>query len=221
MEDNIFTLKYDLQQCIAHNIEKLETEYTLLFYEKDYIELAQALECFDSIKISPSNSKMKFEGKISNDLKFSQEDLLKVKTIVWKQNMAEAMRQAAEDQKSDEQKFQEQLQAQEQLSKLLEEKQNEEHSYRQATWREKRKLAKIQYNLSKIGLDFECTEEDELLLLASNLETLTLNKTQIAVLMDYAKQYDIFIIAPIYNEQDEEDNTCIGIRIAFGIDLMV
>lgn len=221
MEDNIFTLKYDLQQCIAHGAKKIETEYTLLFFERDYMQLVSSLECFEKIKISPSNSKMKFEGEIAKDLKFTDEELLRVKTIAWKNSMAEIIHQANESNKSDEQKFQEKLEAQELLGKLLEEKQNEEHDFRQPQAKEIRKLKRVKKELYKIGIDLDYTEEDELLLLAANLNNLSLTKNQLRTLMDYVRQYDIFIIAPIYNEQDEDDNTCIGIRIAFGIDLMV
>lgn len=221
MEDNIYTLKYDLQQCIAHNMENLETEYTLLFFEKGYMDLTDSLKCFENLEISPYNSKMKFKGDIAKDLKFTEEQLLKVKTIAWKQSMAEAIQQARESQKSEEERFNEQLLAQEQLSRLLEEKQNEEHDFRQATWREKRKLAKIQYELSKIGVELDFEQDEETILLAANVKKLKLNKKQLRQLINYAKLFDIFIIAPLYNQEDEYDNTCLGIRIAFGIDLMI
>ena len=54
------------------------------------------------------------------------------------------------------------------------------------------------------------------LVLAKNFDNLSLTKCQLQEMQQLAEKVDMFLIAPIY---DEDEETCIGVRLAIAISL--
>ena len=219
MEDNIFTLKKDLQQCIANNINILDTNYYLLLFDKNTMNLIQSFFGFENLEIFPHNSSMKFRGEIAKDLCLSKEDLNKIKTIAWNYSMNEIMYQTIENQKSEEQKENERFAATLKMEEILNKAEEQEYKYRKPSEYERQLIKYIQEELNKIGLELDYEEHEEILMLCANFKYLKFEKDELRKLIKFAQKVDNFIIASIYDEEDEEDEECKSIRIVLAIDL--
>ena len=220
MEDNIFTLKSDIQQAIVSNID-LKSNYRLLFYDKFNMILLNALACFENLKIFPQNSLMRFEGEIAKDLTFNENEINGLKKKVWKDNMQNLVEQMKNDKKSEYQRQNEKLIAEIKLDKLLDECENQDLDFRKPTQEEKNTLKNIQRQLNSIGLNLDYEEHKEILMLAGNFEYLKFTKQELRFFffLIVENNLDNFLIAPVYDEDNEYDENCKAIRIVMTIDL--
>lgn len=220
MGDNIFTLKSDIQQAVVNNMN-LKSNYRLLFYDEFNMELLNSLGCFENLKILPKDSLMRFEGEIAKDLKFNENEMSGLKQKVWKDNMQNLVEQMRNNKKSEYQRENERIIAKMKLDKLLEECENQDLDCRKPTQEEKNSLKEMQRQLNSIGLDLDYEEHEEILMLAGNFEYLEFTRQELRFLVDLVikNNIDNFLIAPVYDEDNENDEECKAIRIVITIDL--
>lgn len=223
MEDNIYTLKSDVRQCVVSNMD-LKNDYRLLLYDKNTMDFLQILNSFEVLEIFPHNSLMRFQGKIAQDLidNIDTESMDKIKSIVWQNNVTNLIKQAKDSKKTVYQKENEKIIAEMQLSKALEECENQEFEYREATDKEKTLLKAIKRELDLMGLSLDYEEHEDILMLSGNFEYLSFTKYELRYLVNLIEEYHInnFLIAPSYDPDNEEDEECKSIRIVLAIDLV-
>ena len=222
MEDNIYTLKADIQQCIVNNMD-LKNDYRVLLYDKNTINFLQVFSSFENLEIFPSGSLMRFQGKIAQDLKdqMNEDDINNIKRIVWQNNAATLIKQAKDSKKTAYQKENERIIAEMKLNQVLQECEDQEFEYRNATENEKITLKAIKRELDLIGLSLDYEEHEDLLMLSGNFEYLSFTKKELRYFVNLITKNNInnFLIAPSYSEEDEEDDECKSIRIVIAIDL--
>ena len=225
MEDNIFTLKADIKQCIANDIKELVSNYRLLLYEGDEMEFINAFGCFENLKIEPSGSLIQFKGEIAKDLKFSKEELTKIKQNVWRNNMFEIARQMNENKKSSMEKVIDAENEVRQIVDLFDFDEEEDTKYRPAKKYEKLEMKAIQLRLKEMGLELEYEEQEEFLMLSGNFTSLEFSKDELRMLVHLLESLDLFLISPVYESQEdsnviylnENEETCKSIRILIGL----
>lgn len=222
MEDNIYTLKSDIQECVVNNMN-LKNDYRVLLFDRNTTHLLQSLKSFEHLEIFPNNSLMRFQGEIAKDLiaGMNEEDLSKIKKIVWQNNVVNLMKQKKDSNKPEYIKKNEQIMAEIKLAEVLQECENKEYEYRQATKDERTTMKSIQRELDIMGLNLDYEEHKEILMLSGNFEYLSFTKEELRYLVNLIidNNIDNFVIAPLYSEEDEEDEECKAIRIVLAIDL--
>lgn len=214
IEDETMTLKSDLKECIAYKV-KLNTNYHTLLFTKENMQLINSLGCLENLKIRPYNDVMRFEGEVAKDLSFSKEELKGISKNVLTRNMIKLYNQTNDDYIiSDNCKNVED----DLIAKIFE---NDEESLtkssRKPTDAEKNKLNYIKCRLEKLGLKLNLEETEDLLSLSGNYKILRFDKNALRTIVDLVIEIgiDLFLIAPIYDENEK----CEGIRLVFGINL--
>ena len=224
MEDNIYTLRDDLQQCIANNIKTLKSNYRLLIFENEEMEFTKSLGCFENLEIFPDNSLMRFQGEIAKDLVFDEKDMSKIKKSAWQRNMFNMVKQMSTKEEQNKRAIEEM-----QVINLFENEDAENYKYREPKAYEIIMLKGIQNELKEIGLELEYEEHEEMIMLCGNFKYLKFNRKHLRFLCSILEGLDLFLIAPYYEEQedvndivlDEEESECKSIRIVMGINLNI
>lgn len=229
MEDEIYALRTDIQQCVAKNIPNLNTDYRTFFYNGDEMNMTNALGCFDSLEIKPNGSLMNFNGKIAKDLKFSLKELENIKKEVFTKNTYNLFSQIRENNKTFIEKENDMIEAEEQILSLLSQSEEEKKKNRPAKKYEKLLMKTLQSRiLEEIGIKLNYEEHEGMLLLSGNFDSLKFTKYQLRLLVHLLEDIDMFLIAPFYEEQDdeneiilnEENDKCVAIRFAIGLYLI-
>lgn len=229
MEDNIYTLKSDIQQCIANNIDTLKSNYRIMLFEDNTIEFTQGFNFFENLKIKPNGAFMNFEGKIAKDLNIPDENLDKIKKIAFQRNMQELAEQIKESNKTETQRHNDRVIAEMKFNELLDDLQaqadeEQQHTYKQPKKEEIELIKKIQTELKKIGLDLDYEVHDSMLMLCGNFEQLEFTKEELRKIVYLSQLVDTFLIAPFYGDEEDDELTlynevdeCQSIRIVFGL----
>ena len=228
MEDNIYTLRSDIQQCIANNIKTLKNDYRLLMFENEEMEFARSLGCFENLKIFPNGSLIRFDGEIAKDLSFTEQEIANIKKQAWKKNMIDIAKQINESNKTEKQKQNERVIGEMQLLKLVDDIENEEnYSYREPKAFEIIMMKGIQDALKEIGLELSYEEHEEMIILCGNFKFLEFKRQHLRFFCSILEGLDLFLIAPYYEEQEDEneiilnenEEECKSVRIVMGINL--
>lgn len=222
MEDNIYTLRDDLQQCIANNIKTLKSNYRLLIFQNEEMELAKSLGCFEKLEIFPDNSLMRFQGEIAKDLTFNEKEMSVIKKSAWRKNIFDIAQQMLQKEKQNKRVIEEM-----QIVNLFENENIENCKYREPKAFEIILLQGIQKELREIGLELTYEEHEEMIMLCGNFKYLEFNKKHLRFLCSILEGLNIFLIAPFYEEQEdvndiilnEKESECKSIRIVMGINL--
>lgn len=220
IKDDIVTIKTDIQTCIANNMQQLDTEYRIFLFDKKTMIFTRSLGYFESLEIKPCNSRMKFKGEIAKDLIFNEEEMSNIKSNAWKNNINEMMNQINESKKTETQKNNETIIAEMKLQELLQQAEETEYEYRKITEDDRRFVKAMQEKLKNLCLlDLDYEEHEESIMLCGNYSYLKFEKEELRTLIAIAELFDMFLIAPSYSEEDEEDEECKSIRIVLGVDL--
>lgn len=221
IEDETFLLKRDLQTCVANDMD-FNSDYKLLLFSDENLDLMNCFSFFKNLKIKPSGSRMNFSGEIMTEI-ISEEAKKEIKKVAWRYSVEEMMKQKIETEtEAAEISFtlegEQYEKAMEQLSEVL--KQAEEKAqYRKPTEFEKDLMKMIRKQLHSKDFYLEYEETEEMLILCNNFESVELNNDILNYMTQLCPYIDYALIAPVYDEEDEEDDECKQIRILFGIDL--
>lgn len=222
MNDDCMTLRSDVQQCIASNVN-LDSTYNNFLFNSANMELARTFGCFENLEIFPDGEMMRFKGEIAKDLHFSEEDMIKIKQQIWRKNATEIIKQAIENQKTEQQKQNERVIAQIKLKDWLNYVDEMQNAIKEKSKDKKERAEKIlkgiQDVLKNIGIDLEYEETDTMIMLSETFNSLNLTKNQLRLLADIVQALDLFLIASNYDWEDEENENCNGIRIVLSINI--
>ena len=217
MEDDAITLRQDIQSCVAKNIKILDGNYSFFFWDKSNMFYSRSLALFENLKIYPDKNNLHLKGQIIEKLfNLTEEQMTSIRQQVWLNEMQETLRQIAEKKKTAKQKNNEKAIAEMNLQKFVDNMQNNNIQYRQATEFDRKLMCLIQDKLKELNIQLDYTENKEDLVLAKNFDNLSLTKCQLQEMQQLAEKVDMFLIAPIY---DEDEKTCIGVRLAIAISL--
>ena len=226
LEDNIYTLKEDIQQCIVSKMN-LDSNYRLFLFDKDVMEMADSFACFENLEIFPDKENMKLKGEIAKDLIIPDKEMEKIKKIVWEKNLYNMIQQAKESNKSEMQKQNERIIAEMKLSKMLDNAEERVVNFKEPKEYQRKLLKSIQNILKKSGLNLDYEEHKEMLILCGNFNYLKFTKNELRTLCNLVQNVDYFLIAPSYSEDEDyneitliSDDNSESIIIVIGIDLV-
>lgn len=222
MEDDCITLRSDIQQCIA-NKTGLDTKYHNLLFNRFNMKLINSLGCFETLEISPDESLMRFKGNIAKDLHFTEEEMTSIKQQLWVKNTQETIKQIIEKNKTEQQKQNEKIIAEIKLRDWLNAIDEMQAITKPKSEIKKEKAEKvlklIQNLLNNIGLNLEYEKGETMIMLSGTFEYLNFTKNQLRLLADLVQALDLFLIAPNYDYEDEENEDCNGIRVVLSINI--
>ena len=221
MQDSITALQTDIQQCIVNNCSNFRSRYRTFFFNKENIHFVGIFGMLENLEIFPDETLMGFKAKIAEDLSISEEEMIKLKQNVWKINVANILDQMNNSKKTAIQRHNEEVIAEQLFQEWLEDLEEEKKNYEKPTEYQKATLKAIKKELDKIGFHLKYEEHKEMLMLCGNFEYLNFNKKELRLITMLINRSPItnFLIAPSYNEDDEDDEECKSIRIVMSIDL--
>ena len=219
MVDEVYALKGDIQQCIAHGIDTFTSDYRLLFYENENYEMINALGCFESLEIKPNGTLLQFKGKIAKDLNFSEQQMANIKKSAWQKNMYDIQKQINNIQYEDEDIVE--------FFNELQEEDEENYEYRKPNNLEIILLKGVQKVFEEQGIKLNLEIKETAITLVGNFKSLKLNKKQLRNICACIEELDMFLIAPNYSDEEDDkvvlfnkEQKCESIRVLVGISLV-
>lgn len=221
MQDSISALQTDIQQCVVNNCTNFKSRYRTFFFDKTNINLVGIFGMLEKLEIFPDETLMGFKAKIADDLGFSEEEMIQIKRNVWQFNSINLLDQINNSKKTEIQKRNEEIIAEQLFQEWLDSVQEDSKNYAKPTESQKQSLKAIKKELDKIGFILDYEEHKEMIMLCGNFEYLKFTKQELRLIVMLIQNGPItnFLIAPSYNEEDEDDEECKGIRIVISIDL--
>lgn len=215
LNDDIYQLKEDLDECII-NDSNFEGKYNFFIFDKQTMQMANGLGCFDTLNISLEDNCIKLKGEIAKDIK-QNVDLDKMKSRVEEKHKRNLMQQLIENNKTEEEKMEEYCKGSEEILKIIEESE-EDAEVREITTKDKIILLSLQDTLKQFNLNLQYEETEEVVMLNGVYNDLNFNKYQLREIISLLQtNIDFFTIVPYF--KDEDDENAVGIRIAIGISL--
>lgn len=223
--DETLRMKVDIQHCIANNVTEFSTNYRILLFEGQYKQNIYCLAYYNLLKLCVKDNKLLFEISLDKDKikELSQEELSEVKKASDKIRYIDMMEQIEEQNKTEEQKEIEKENMSSFLNHIIEkaEMKQEQQTYRKASKDDYNKI-KIIKNILDNTFNINCNieETEEYISISLNCKELTLNQDMLYKLILISYFTDIFVICPLYKENDDiDDEEVIGVRLFFGITL--
>ena len=218
---SLIRMKIDIQQAIANGMKEYVANYNSLIFNEQTREFQGLFWFSKEIKISVKDNKMLFKIKLNEDRvsKLSEEDMKKIKENDIKSRTEDLIIQrfVVEQLGGDLEKLEEHTFSEELIEQIFNNEEEKE-------CRDIEKLDKIKLKAIKdvfkndYNLDFKINYGESFAYLDLCQDEITLNKKALNAILQTLEIIDTFIIAPQYNEEDDNVE---GIRLFFGIDLSV
>lgn len=219
---DVIRTKTDIQQCIANGIKEFSTSYGMLLFEGNYKEYLNSFSFYKNLEIKPSNDKLIFNIELCKyKIKMiSKENMKKIKDISNNIQCFDMLEQIWEINKTDEQREAEKDNSITMINNLLENIQLNEKEYRDPTKNDFEKMERAKQTLDCIfNTNTEIDVSEYYLSIGINFENIKLNKIDLEKIVNIAQDLDIFVICPVYETEDLDDNIMIGVRLFFAINL--
>lgn len=216
MEDEVIDIKRDVQHAMSRNILHYKASYGGAIFYEDNIEYLQSFEYYDKLKISIENNQLIFDVELNKDI------VNYIRTH-YSKKMQEIGEQI-EKEKLEESYFNKLLneipeEMKEKLFNAIDEMQDDDEEenidYCEPTKEQEEKIKYHKERLRETGLFFKYKQEDCWVGIGLETKEITLNVIQIRELLETAKKFDYFIIAPRYVNDDPNNLEENGIRIYF------
>ena len=223
--DETLRMKVDIQHCIANNVIEFSTNYGMLLFEGEYKQNIFCLAYYNLLKISVKNNKLLFDITLDKDKirELSQEEIKEIKKASNKIRYIDMIEQMQEQNKTEEQKEIEKENMSNFLNHIIEtaERKQEEQTYRKALKDDYNKMNIIKNILDNmLNINCKIEESEENISISINCEELILNQEMLYKLILISYFTDIFVICPLYKEnEDIDDEEVIAVRLFFGIQL--